>query len=157
MDENEKVSSTRIRKELEEGNVAEVAKLLGYPYTLTGTVVHGDARGRLIGFPTANVATDERFFIPKTGVYVVTCFFDDHVYKGMANVGYKPTFVDNLPEPSIEVNIFQFDQDIYDKAVEVSFLKRIRDEQKFNGIEEIKAQLTKDQKTAENYFNDHDV
>lgn len=156
MDEKEKVSSTRIRKELENGNVVEVAKLLGYSYTLTGTVVHGDARGRLIGFPTANVATDERFFIPKTGVYVVTCSLDGVVYKGMANVGYKPTFVDNLPEPSIEVNIFQFDQDIYGSSVEVSFLKRIRDEQKFNGIEEIKAQLTKDQNTAEQYFTHYD-
>ncbi|MBM7837692.1 riboflavin kinase/FMN adenylyltransferase [Alkalihalobacillus xiaoxiensis] len=147
-DDNEKISSTRIRNELDSGNVSEVERLLGYSYRLSGTVIHGDARGRLIGYPTANVSPTERFFIPKTGVYVVTLSLGDETFTGMANVGFKPTFVDDLPEPSIEVHIFDFDRDIYDEHVVVTFLDRIRDEQKFSGIDEIKAQLARDEQTS---------
>ncbi len=84
-----KISSTRIRNELDSGNVSEVERLLGYSYRLSGTVIHGDARGRLIGYPTANVSPTERFFIPKTGVYVVTLSLGDETFTGMANVGFK--------------------------------------------------------------------
>ncbi|KQL58674.1 MULTISPECIES: bifunctional riboflavin kinase/FAD synthetase [Bacillaceae] len=147
-DEDEKISSTRIRQELEEGNVQKASFLLGYPYKVKGEVIHGDARGRLLGFPTANVSAADRYHIPKTGVYVVAFYVKGNKYNGMANVGYKPTFVDNLPEPSVEVNLFHFAEDIYGEIVEVEFLKWIRAEQKFNGIDEIKAQLTRDKETS---------
>lgn len=154
-DEQEKISSTRIRKQLSEGNVSEAARLLGYPYVFSGTVVHGDARGRLIGYPTANIVAKERFIVPKTGVYVVTLTHGGNTYQGMANIGYKPTFVDDLAKPIVEVNIFDFNKEIYGETVEVAFYERIRSEQKFSGIDEIKAQLGRDRATALQFFKQH--
>ncbi|MFS0786985.1 bifunctional riboflavin kinase/FAD synthetase [Shouchella sp. 1P09AA] len=155
VDEEEKISSTRIREELEQGDVQKASALLGYAFKVKGEVVHGDARGRLLGFPTANVATTERFHIPKTGVYVVAFYVKGKKWTGMANVGYKPTFVDNLPEPSVEVNLFDFSEDIYGEMVEVEFLEWIRAEQKFNGIDEIKAQLGRDRETSLQWLEKH--
>nr|WP_245628150.1 riboflavin biosynthesis protein RibF [Shouchella shacheensis] len=149
---DDKISSTRIRHLLTEGDVGKIEELLGTPYSIRGTVAHGDKRGRQIGFPTANVQLDDRYMIPRVGVYVATLEYGGVLYQGMANVGFKPTFVETAPEPSIEVNIFDFDQQIYDQQVKVTFLQRIRSEQKFNGIEEIKAQLGEDQRQAKAFF-----
>jgi riboflavin kinase/FMN adenylyltransferase len=147
--EGQKISSTLIRHCLKEGLVEKVVPYLGRKYALNGTVVHGDKRGRTIGFPTANLQTDE-YTLPKVGVYAVEAQVDDTKYFAMANVGFKPTFKDNQPKPSLEVHIFDFHEEIYGKTVRISWLERIRDEKKFNSIDELIKQLQDDQlKTKE--------
>ncbi len=149
----DKISSTRIRAALKSGDMEEVQALLGRPFMVTGVVVHGDKRGRTINFPTANVQPKEGQFIPATGVYVVKFQVQEKWYEGVCNVGFKPTFNDPKEKKlSIEVHIFAFDQNIYGEEVAVHWYKRIREEQKFNGLEELKAQLIKDKATALDYF-----
>ncbi len=136
------VSSTMIRKCIQDGALAEASRLLGRPYEISGTVVRGRNRGgRLLGFPTANIRIHEHA-PPKRGVYVVEAVVGGKVYGGAANLGYNPTFGDT--ELSLEVHLFGFDQDIYDQAITVRFLERLRDEQRFSGIEELVAQIKKD-------------
>ena len=141
------VSSTLVRKELEiQGNIVLADKYLGRPYRLSGLVIHGDKRGRKIGYPTANLKiTDARKIIPKYGVYAVDVQIDRNskIYRGMMNIGYRPTFTDDT-ELSIEVHIIDFDEDLYGKIITVDFLKRIRDEQSFSGFEALKSQLDMD-------------
>lgn len=149
---NEKVSSTAIRTFLGNGNVEEVSHLLGRPFTIIGTVVAGEKRGRTIGFPTANIQCKENALLPMIGVYGVTLTVNGHTYKGMANIGYKPTFHDKRDETTLEVNIFDFDKDIYNQNVHVSFYTFIRDEKAFNGIEELKTQLNEDKNTIQRFF-----
>lgn len=149
----EKISSTRIRKELKVGNMEEVKQLLGRPFLLSGVVVHGDKRGRTIDFPTANIQPTEGQYTPATGVYAVKIQVQEKWHNGVCNVGYKPTF--NNPDEkklSIEVHIINFDQSIYGEEVIVHWYKRIRSEKKFNGIEELKAQIGKDKLEAIEYF-----
>lgn len=150
----EKISSTRIRMALKQGNMSEVKELLGRPFMLTGVVVHGDKRGRTIDFPTANIQPAEGQYTPATGVYAVKICVQEKWYEGVCNVGYKPTF--NNPDEkklSIEVHIINFEQSIYGEEVVVHWYKRIRSEQKFNGIEELKAQIGRDKLEAINYFS----
>lgn len=149
----DKISSTRIRSELTVGNMEQVKELLGRPFKLTGVVIHGDKRGRTINFPTANVEPSEGQFTPATGVYAVKICVQGTWHEGVCNVGYKPTF--NNPEEkklSIEVHIFNFDQSIYGEEVTVHWYKRIRSEQKFNGIDELKEQIGKDKQVAIDFF-----
>lgn len=144
------VSSTAIRKALrEEGDVELATELLGRHYMLNGTVVHGDKRGKLLGFPTANLRPQHpNKVVPLDGVYAVKVRFNGHFYAGMMNIGTRPTF-DDGEERTLEVNIFDFDQDIYGKSLQVRFLKRIRDEMKFSGKEELIERLEKDKKIAQ--------
>lgn len=153
------ISSTKIRNALIEDNLELANNLLGYKYFLNGKVVHGDKRGRTIGFPTANIeAIEEHKLIPANGVYAVGVKISDQKYLstfsqqesftyrkfyGMCNIGTRPTF-ENNNITKIEVNIFDFNEDIYDFIVEICFLKKIRNEQKFDGIEQIITQLEKD-------------
>lgn len=149
MDEIEKISSTRIRTELKAGNMDKAHDLLGRPFQIPGVVVHGDKRGRLIGFPTANIQAREGSFIPATGVYAVKMLVQNDWIDGVCNVGFKPTF--HNPEDkklTIEVHLFNFDKNIYGEEVFVDWYKRIRDERKFNGIEALKEQIEKDKQTA---------
>lgn len=149
----EKISSTRIREELKSGNMEKVKELLGRPFMLSGVVVHGDKRGRTIDFPTANIQPTEGQFTPATGVYAVKIRVQEKWYDGVCNVGFKPTF--NNPDEkklSIEVHIIDFDQSIYGEEVIVHWYMRIRSEQKFNGIDALKAQITKDKLVAIDYF-----
>ncbi len=141
--DGQKISSTLIRNHLKEGLVDELQPYLGRRYTLTGTVIHGDKRGRTIGFPTANLDTDQ-YSLPKVGVYAVEVIIDNKSYFAMANVGYKPTFKDDQKKPSLEVHIFDFNKEIYGEDVRITWLKRIRDEKKFSGIDELIAQLHAD-------------
>ena len=152
-DGDDKVSSTRIRGLLKEGNIEEVQTLLGRPYQTPGVVVHGDKRGRQIGFPTANVQVPEGTFIPANGVYVVKILVQDEWYEGMCNIGFKPTFK-NPDEKllTIEVNIFDFDRNIYGEEVAIDWYKRLRDEQRFNGIDALIAQLQADRQQCIEYF-----
>lgn len=150
--EDQKVSSTAIRQCLQNGAVDQVAQLLGRYYTTKGTVVEGDKRGRELGFPTANLQTPDEKLLPKQGVYAVKVIYKDHVYNGMANLGVKPTFVSGELKPTVEVFIFDFNQNIYSEEITILWHQYIRAERKFSGIEEIIAQLKQDEETIRNYF-----
>ena len=139
------VSSTVIRQSLREGNIDLVNRLLGYAYYFDGLVVRGDQRGRTIGFPTANLSLrQEEKMLPANGVYAVEVTLAGHNKKlpGMMNIGFRPT-VDGSKK-TIEVHIFDFEEDIYGRVLQVTVLRRIRPEQKFSGIEELRDQLEKD-------------
>ncbi len=148
----EKVSSTIIREYLHHGDVEQVRHLLGRPYQIRGVVVHGDKRGRTIGFPTANVALTRPYLIGKNGVYGVRFTVDSQTYNGVMNIGIKPTFELEKKEKSLEVHLFDFHEEIYDKPVSVEILFFIREEQKFAGIEALKAQIQKDVAFAKEKF-----
>jgi len=152
-DGEEKISSTRIRKSLQDGDMETAHELLGRPFEVPGIVVHGDKRGRTIGFPTANIQAMDGCFIPATGVYAVRILVQNNWYDGVCNVGYKPTFKN--PEDkqlSIEVHILNFEKNIYGEEVTVGWYKRIRSEKKFDGIESLKAQIQHDKEEAIRYF-----
>ncbi|KAF2514546.1 bifunctional riboflavin kinase/FAD synthetase [Flavobacterium foetidum] len=141
------VSSTKIRKALQEGNMALANEYLGYNYFLTGKVVKGKQLGRTIGFPTANIAIEEEYkLIPKTGVYAVKATIEGETVFGMMNIGFNPTV--NGERQTIEVHLFDFDKDIYDQEIEVSLLQYIREEQKFGSVELLKNQLAQDRLSA---------
>jgi riboflavin kinase/FMN adenylyltransferase len=145
--EDVSVSSTKIRKELKEGNMALANDYLGYDYFLTGTIIKGKQLGRTIGFPTANIRIREDYkLIPKNGVYVVKSIMNQKTVFGMMNIGFNPTVAgENL---SLETHYFDFDADLYDQEIAVSILKYIRPEQKFESVELLKAQLEKDKNTS---------
>lgn len=138
------VSSTKIRKSLQEGMMEVVNSYLGRPYEINGLVVEGNQLGRSLGFPTANIEVDDaKKMLPVNGVYVVEVEFEDQIYRGMMNIGFNPTH--NLKkEESIEVFIHDFDRNIYGEALKVRVHKKIRDEKKFLSPEELKNQLKKD-------------
>ncbi|PXY44572.1 bifunctional riboflavin kinase/FAD synthetase [Flavobacterium hydrophilum] len=146
------VSSTKIRKALQEGNMALANEYLGYAYFLTGEVVKGKQLGRTIGFPTANIQIEEEYkLIPKNGVYVVKTFINHKEVFGMMNIGFNPTV--NGQKQTIEVNIFDFDADIYGQKLEISLLKYLREEQKFGSVDLLKEQLNQDKRTALEFVN----
>lgn len=149
------VSSSAIRKAIsEEGNVEEAAEFLQRPYRLNGTVVHGDKRGKEIGFPTANIKPEHtNKIIPTNGVYAVKARINGDMYDGMMNIGMRPTFDGRVQ--TLEVNLFNFDKDIYGKEVQVRFFNRIRDEKKFDGKDELIAQLKQDEKQARRLLSSH--
>ena len=141
------VSSTKIRKALQDGNMSLANEYLGYAYFLTGEVVKGKQLGRTIGFPTANIQIKEDYkLIPKNGVYVVKTFIGQKEVFGMMNIGFNPTV--NGQKQTIEVNLFDFDADIYGEKLEISLLKYLREEQKFGSVDLLKEQLNQDKKTA---------
>jgi riboflavin kinase/FMN adenylyltransferase len=146
------ISSTKIRAALHIGDIKKANELAGKYYTLEGVVIHGEKRGRLIGFPTANVHVgDAHKLIPANGVYAVKAYLKETVYKAMLNIGVRPT-VSSSNHRSIEVNIIDFDQDIYDETLRIEFVDKLRDETKFNGIDELIAQLTIDKQDALSRF-----
>lgn len=138
------VSSTKIRKALEAGHVTEAANMLGRNYTLSGTVIQGAKLGRTLGYPTANIkpASDDQL-IPAIGIYAVMVYHNTVPYKGMLSIGYNPTVTDEK-KINIEVNIFDFDLDIYDQSISLEFVAWMRNEQKFDSLDALKAQLHKD-------------
>ncbi len=142
------VSSTKIRNALEkEGNLEEASKFLDRYYLLTGTVVQGDQRGKQIGFPTANIIpSHSKKVIPKNGVYAVWVQFQDSFYKGVMNIGNKPTFGGR--EKSIETHILDFDREIYGEFLRIQMVQRIRDEVKFSSADELKKQIRIDRDKA---------
>ncbi|PVX45677.1 riboflavin kinase/FMN adenylyltransferase [Flavobacterium sp. 103] len=145
------VSSTKIRQALIEGNVALANEFLGYNYSLTGIIAKGKQLGRTIGFPTANLKLEENFkLIPKNGVYIVKSIINSKMVLGMMNIGFNPT-VDGKNQ-TIEINYFDFNEDLYDQKITVSILERIRSEEKFDSVALLKEQLEKDRNTALAYF-----
>lgn len=147
----EKISSTRIRQALLNGDVTLANALLGRSYVMNGVVVHGDARGRTIGYPTANVKVDPKQLLPAIGVYVVRIDVAGKWYHGMASIGRNITFEANRPI-TVEVNIFDFNKDIYGEFVRVEWLHYLRGELKFDGIDGLMAQLHQDKEDTLNYF-----
>ena len=135
------ISSTKIRSSLLNGEIYAANQFLGYNYVIKGTVVNGEKTGRKIGFPTANLEIKEWYkLIPSNGVYAVKIKIEGTVFDGMLNIGSRPTLNSNEKE-TIEVNIFNFDKDIYKKEIEIEFYERVRDEQKFENITKLQQQL----------------
>ncbi|PHR72481.1 MAG: riboflavin biosynthesis protein RibF [Lutibacter sp.] len=143
------ISSTKVRKALEEGNISKANNYLGYNFMLSGEVVKGNNLGEKIGFPTANINVKEDYkLIPKTGVYIVKSFIEGVLYYGMMNIGNRPTI--NGKHQTIEVNFFDLDDNLYEKTIKVELLKFLREEQKFDSIDDLKTQLHQDRKVAKN-------
>ncbi|MGD9931228.1 MAG: bifunctional riboflavin kinase/FAD synthetase [Mangrovibacterium sp.] len=139
------ISSTKIRNALEQGDVLRANKFLGHPFTLHGTVVEGQKLGRKIQFPTANIeASDPNKIIPGYGVYAVFVHVDNQKFMGMLNIGTRPTVNKNADHRSIEVHILQYDGNLYGHEIELEFIRKVREEQKFSSIEELKMQLELD-------------
>ena len=147
--DEEKISSTRIRETIQNGDVAKAHQLLGYPLSTRGIVVHGNARGRTIGYPTANLAPLDRVILPADGVYVVDVEHNGKIYRGMASVGKNVTFEGD--ELRFEANLFDFAKEIYGDTIRIIWLDKIRDMVKFDGIEELVAQLKSDEEVARNW------
>lgn len=144
---NVAVSSTKIRKALFEGNVDLASKFLGRNYTISGNVVPGNKIGRQLGFPTANILPDNEYkLIPGDGIYAVRVEFENVFYDGMLSIGFRPTI--GLSERTIEVNIFNFNLDIYNQQLTIHFITKFRDEMKFDNLEELQVQLSRDYETA---------
>lgn len=141
-----KISSTTIRQSIQKGNIETANTCLGYPYFFSGTVVEGNKLGRTMGYPTANIqVTEEKKLIPGNGVYAVRVTINNEpgrIYSGMMNIGVRPT-VEGVNR-MIEVNIFDFDREIYGSTITVNIYKRLRSEQKFDGLDALKDQLAKD-------------
>ncbi|HSO86799.1 MAG TPA: bifunctional riboflavin kinase/FAD synthetase [Draconibacterium sp.] len=143
--DEDSVSSTKIRNALQNGEIEKANHYLGYQFMLHGAVVEGKQLGRKLGFPTANIEASDRFkIIPGYGVYAVKVELNGDSYNGMLNIGTRPTFNNNADNRSIEVNIFDFEGDIYGKEITLKFIGKIRDEQKFDNIEMLVNQLEKD-------------
>lgn len=148
--ENIAISSTKIRNALAVGNVKSANRLLGYTYAITAEVVVGNKIGRTLGFPTANLELPREYMlINNRGVYACLVDYEGQTYKAMANIGHRPTIGDRSQDnPLIEVNLFDFDGDLYGKQIRVRFIDRIRSEEKFDGLDELKAQLEQDREKA---------
>lgn len=149
------VSSTAIRKAIsKEGDIEQAEQFLQRPYRLNGTIVHGDKRGKEIGFPTANIKPeDTKKIIPEDGVYAVKVRINGDWFDGMMNIGTRPTF--DGKNQTLEVNLFNFDDDIYGKEVQVRFFNRIRDEKKFSGKDELVEQLKSDEQQARELLEEY--
>ena len=145
------ISSTRIRKSILEGDVKEASKMLSKPYLIKGKVIHGKKLGRTIGFPTANLEFDSKIIIPDKGVYYTNVEYNNKTYKGITSVGYNPTV--NGQQLTIETYILDFDDTIYGQELKVYFIERIREEIKFNSLDELVEQIKKD----ENFAKDREI
>ncbi|OGW53701.1 MAG: riboflavin biosynthesis protein RibF [Nitrospirae bacterium RBG_13_43_8] len=144
------ISSTWIRSLILKGDLEKASRLLLRPVTVLGTVIEGRKRGRIIGYATANIDPHHEV-IPPSGVYVVKIKLDNKLYKGILNIGIRPTFDENVSgniEPTIEVHIFDFNKYIYGKDLEIIFLKKIRNEKKFRDLFHLRKQIEKDEKEA---------
>lgn len=149
--DGEKISSTKLRELINNGKVAEIPKILGRIYTVEGVVVHGAERGRTIGFPTANILVDREYLLPPGGVYGVRIKVRDKWYEGMCNIGNNPTFTDEK-RLKVEVYILDFQDSIYDERIEIEWYFHIRDEKKFNDVEQLIEQLTLNKERTRQYF-----
>ncbi|MDQ0193442.1 bifunctional riboflavin kinase/FAD synthetase [Paenibacillus wynnii] len=150
----QKVSSSGIRRSLQSGELELANYWFGRCYHLRGTVVHGEKRGRTIGFPTANLQLEDRFVIPAKGVYAVRAFYNNQVLPGVMNVGVKPTFHEGETKPSFEVHLFDFNGDLYDLQLTVELVSYIRPERKFDSIQALIQQIGADAETAKRILLD---
>ena len=143
------VSSTRVRRLVGEGRMDEAGGLLGHPYYLDGTVVEGRRKGREIGFPTANLQTDNEL-VPPDGVYATTLTVDAIVHASLTNIGVRPTFGESAR--TIETHVLKFNGDLYGRQVRLGFVQRLRDERRFEDVDALRAQIEADQRRAERLF-----
>jgi len=143
------ISSTQIRNALNAGNVKLANEMLGYNYSISGTVIHGKKIGRTIGYPTANISIDQLKLLPKKGAYIVDVFLENKRYKGMLSIGTNPTVFGN--SLSVEVYILDFNEDIYGKEISVNFREFLHDEIKFESIEKLIERLDEDKISTENF------
>ena len=145
------ISSTKIRKALINGEIRLANKFLGYNFFFSGDVIHGNNIGKTISFPTANIKIDAPYkLVPKNGVYIVKTTIDNQITFGMMNIGYNPTF--NGKQKSIEIHFINFNKNIYDKTLTIEMILRIRNEIKFNTVEDLKKQLEQDKLSTLNYI-----
>ncbi|HJA49816.1 MAG TPA: bifunctional riboflavin kinase/FAD synthetase [Candidatus Fusicatenibacter intestinipullorum] len=146
------VSSTGIRNLIQAGHIEYANRMLGRAYSITGKIVHGEQRGRKLGFPTANIELlHGEMAVPAPGVYAVTASIEGSIYEGMGNIGNNPTFND-VEHARLEVNLFNCSGDLYGKTMSVQFHKYIRAEKKFSGVEELCRQIEEDKKAIKTYF-----
>jgi riboflavin kinase/FMN adenylyltransferase len=149
--ENEEISSSCIREQISKGNMEKVTKLLGRSFSVMGEVLHGRKIGRTIGFPTTNLIPEKQKLLPPDGVYISITTIDGVEYPGITNVGHNPT-VGVTPEKRVETYLFDYDNDLYGKFIQVAFLERMRGEEVFGSLEELKAQMDKDLLYGREYF-----
>ncbi len=147
----EVVSSTAIRQAVETGNLVKATQMLGREYTILGTVVRGEQLGRKLGFPTANLSAHSEQF-PPNGVYVTEARIGGALYRGVANLGFRPTVAGQTTERVLELHLFDLDREIYGEEMEVRFLRYLRPEQKFPDLEALKAQIAADVRQARESF-----
>ena len=144
------VSSTRIRRLIGEGRVDEAGALLGHAYAIDGIVAEGARRGRQVGYPTANLVTDNEL-IPPNGVYATTARLGEVIHPSVTNIGLRPTFGD-VPAPVVETHVLNFERDLYGASVRLGFVQRLRDERRFEGIDALRAQIAADVQRARALF-----
>lgn len=147
--ENKNISSTKIRKAISEGNIKEANAMLGYPYSITGKVIHGKKVGRTIGYPTANIEIPPHKILPKNGAYITEVFIGNKLYKGMTSIGTNPTV--NGDSLQVETYILDFDKEIYDQEITVHFREHLHDEIKFDGLEKLIERLDEDKRITEEF------
>jgi riboflavin kinase/FMN adenylyltransferase len=147
------VSSSRIRTALEAGDLETANRLSGRPFRLDGKVMHGDGRGKRIGIPTANLSFWEQHVLPKPGVYACTVKLNGRSYPAVTNVGYRPTFEGQPANPQVEAHLLDFDGDLYQQQLQLAFLSRLRDEQRFQNVEALVSQIHKDIQKAREIFS----
>ena len=154
--EHVRVSSTRIREALATGDFDGAEAMLGHPYSITGKIIYGRQLGRQLGAPTANIQL-HRYRAPIDGVYAVEVAGLDKVYYGVANVGVRPTLEEDTPAPILEVNLFDFNGDIYGKTVRTIFRHKVRDEKKFDGLDKLKEAIAESIRQAQAWFKARDA
>ncbi len=152
--DKEKISSTRIRSFLAAGDMEKTAQLLGRPLSLYGMVVDGEKRGRTLGFPTANLKVNDAALLPKPGIYAVKVSYKNESYEGMASLGTNPTFTENRDSLSLEVYIFDYNNDLYGEELQLQWFRFIRDEQKFTTVDGLIKQMKNDEAVIRNYFSE---
>lgn len=155
-DESGVISSTEIRKLIETGNVAEAARLMGHPYSLQGPVIHGDARGRTINVPTANIAYSPEKMIPANGIYACWAYLEGHRCQAAVNIGVNPTFTPDKQIPNVEAHLLDFRREIYGEEVRLEFVARLRNELKFDSVDTLLEQIWQDIEDTKRILNDQD-
>ena len=142
------ISSSLIRKKISAGEISAANILLGYPYPISGEIIHGDGRGKHIGIPTANIKPWDEKLVPENGVYAAMANVNGDLHQAVVNIGHRPTFYSKPAEKTIEVHILNFNQEIYGEKLKLEFYDRIRDELKFGSAEELMSQISKDINTT---------
>lgn len=154
--ESEEISSSCIREQIGKGNMEKAAALLGRPFSVMGEVLHGRKIGRTIGFPTTNLIPDKTKLLPPDGVYTTLTNIDGKEYPGITNIGHNPT-VGVTPEKRVETFLFDYDNDLYGKFIRVSFLERMRGEETFHSLDELKAQMDVDLAYGRKFFKEKNM
>ncbi len=152
--QDDKISSTKIRQLLKTGKVDEANALLGRPLVTGGIVIRGDQRGRELGYPTANLGLHDDVLLPRKGVYAVKVIYKNEIYEGMANIGTNPTFTEDREDLSAEVNIFDYNNDLYGEELLVEWHKYIRDEEKFDSAQALIEEMEMDERIIRAYFSE---